>query len=401
MYCSGGKTMKKRVLSLVLALCMVFSVSAVAFAQEAPVLKFDENGEFKILHVCDCQDGYPANQKMFDYLDTVLKVYQPDLVILGGDNTVGEEKTKELAVEELVKPFVDNKVPFTLVFGNHDYQQGYNNDELFEMYKRYGGEYCLAYDAVPELHGTATHNLPVYASKSNDIKFNLWMFDSGTYVKDENGNDLGYECVTEDQIKWYKDTSNALAQQAGGKVPSLAFQHIIVGDVYDALFAESPIALGAVTREFNGKIYSFFPKLHNFSGFLLEYPCPGVYNFGQFDAMVEQGDVLGVFSGHDHTNDFETEIDGVKIINTPSASSESYRSPVNNGARLITVKEDDAWNFTSEVITYNDLVIGNEDFAEKIGTSKLEAMLMNFLGDFALAITKLAAVFSRIIFLGK
>lgn len=384
--------MAKRILSIILALCMLFGVCAAASAEEAPVLKFDENGEFKILHLCDCQDGYPADARMFEYINTVLETYEPDLVILGGDNTVGEEETKELAVEELVKPFVDHKVPFTLVFGNHDYQQGYTNDELFEMYKRYGGEYCVAYDAVPELHGTATHNLPIYSSKSNDIKFNLWMFDSGAYV------DGGYDCVRKDQIDWYKATSNALAQQAGGKVPSLAFQHIIVGDVYDVLFAESPIALGEITREFNGKIYSFFPKLHNFTGFLIEYPCPGVDNEGQFDAMVEQGDVLGIFSGHDHPNSFETELDGIKIINTPSPTYNSYSSIVNKGSRLITIKEDDNWNFTSELITYNDLVINDAEFAEAIGESKAVAILYNFLGDLALALTKIASIFSAIIF---
>lgn len=384
--------MAKRILSIILALCMLFGVCAAASAEEAPVLKFDENGEFKILHLCDCQDGYPADARMFEYINTVLETYEPDLVILGGDNTVGEEKTKELAVEELVKPFVDHKVPFTLVFGNHDYQQGYTNDELFEMYKRYGGEYCVAYDAVPELHGTATHNLPIYASDSNDIKFNLWMFDSGAYV------DGGYDCVRKDQIDWYKATSNALAQQAGGKVPSLAFQHIIVGDVYDVLFAESPIALGEITREFNGKIYSFFPKLHNFTGFLIEYPCPGVDNEGQFDAMVEQGDVLGIFSGHDHPNSFETELDGIKIINTPSPTYNSYSSIVNKGSRLITIKEDDNWNFASELITYNDLVINDAEFAEAIGESKAVAILYNFLGDLALALTKIASIFSAIIF---
>lgn len=384
--------MAKRILSIILAFCMLFGVCAIASAEEAPVLKFDENGEFKILHLCDCQDGYPADARMFEYINTVLETYEPDLVILGGDNTVGEEETKELAVEELVKPFVDHKVPFTLVFGNHDYQQGYTNDELFEMYKRYGGEYCVAYDAVPELHGTATHNLPIYSSKSNDIKFNLWMFDSGAYV------DGGYDCVRKDQIDWYKATSNALAQQAGGKVPSLAFQHIIVGDVYDVLFAESPIALGEITREFNGKIYSFFPKLHNFTGFLIEYPCPGVDNEGQFDAMVEQGDVLGIFSGHDHPNSFETELDGIKIINTPSPTYNSYSSIVNKGSRLITIKEDDNWNFTSELITYNDLVINDAEFAEAIGESKAVAILYNFLGDLALALTKIASIFSAIIF---
>ena len=389
--------MKKRILAALLAVCLVFASGTIAFAggeTADPILKFDENGEFKILHLCDCQDGYHADGRMIEYINYVLEVYEPDLVILGGDNTVGEEETKELAVAELVEPFVTHKTYFTLVFGNHDYQQGYTNDELFEMYKKHGGEYCLAYDAVPELHGTATHNLPVYSKDGSQVKFNLWMFDSGAYV--ESGD---YDCVRKDQIDWYIKESNALAQQNGGKVvPSLAFQHIVVGEAYDALFGEFPFALGILTPQYNGKIYSYLPKLHNFSGFLLEPPCPGIDNEGQFQAMVDQGDVLAVFSGHDHMNDYETEIDGVKIINTPSPTYNSYSSIVNKGARLITVKEDDTSTFTSELLKFNDLVIENPELAEVFDLSVSEAKLYNFLGDFALAMAKICSIFSMIIY---
>ena len=98
--------MKKRIISLLLAVCMVFGMSAVAFAEEEPTLRFDENGEFTILHLADCQDGYPADTRMLAYIDAVLKMYEPDIVILGGDNTVGEEETKREAIEELVSVFV-------------------------------------------------------------------------------------------------------------------------------------------------------------------------------------------------------------------------------------------------------------------------------------------------------
>lgn len=389
--------MKKRILAALLAVCFVIGSGVMAFAQgetAAPVLKFDENGEFKILHLCDCQDGYPADGRMFDYINYVLDVYDPDIVVLGGDNTVGEQETKQLAINELCEPFVKNKTYFTMVFGNHDYQQGYTNDELFEMYQKAGGEYFLAYDADPTLHGTATHNLPVYSKDGSQVKFNLLMFDSGTYV--ESGD---YDCVRKDQIDWYIETSNALAEQNGGKVvPSLAFQHIVVGEAYDALFAEFPFALGALTPQYNGKIYSYLPKLHNFTGFLLEPPCPGIDNEGQFRAMVDQGDVLAVFSGHDHMNDYETEIDGVKIINTPSPTYNSYSSIVNKGARLITIKEDDTSTFTSELLKYNDLVIENPELADVFDLSVFEAKLYNFLGDFALALAKFCSIFSMLMF---
>ena len=111
--------MKKRIFAALLALCLIFSAFCVSASAEGTKLKFDENGEFKILHICDCQDNYPAHKELLVYIDTVLKTYKPDLVVLGGDNTVDKAETKELAVEELVKPFVDNEVYFTLVFGNH------------------------------------------------------------------------------------------------------------------------------------------------------------------------------------------------------------------------------------------------------------------------------------------
>lgn len=391
--------MKKRIFAVVLTLCLVFSAAfcVSASAAEPAKLSFDENGEFKILHICDCQDNYPAHEELLAFLDTALKTCEPDLVVLGGDNTVDEAKTKELAIEELVKPFVENKVYFTLVFGNHDREQGVDNDTLLKMYQKYGGEYCLAYDEIPELSGTATHNLPVYSSKGDELKFNIWLFDSGSSIH-ENDEWLGYDSVHEDQINWYKEKSKTLLDNNGKMVNSLAFQHIIVSEVYDEMFVESPFAMGELSREFDGKIYSFLPKTNNFSGFLGEFPCPGYINYGQFDAMVETGNVLGIFSGHDHVNDFEVVRDGIRIINTPGASVESYGYSFTRGARLLTIKEDDTSTFESELITYNNLALENADFAEVSGISRIEAIFSNFAHDILIAFGKLSGIFAAILY---
>ncbi len=389
--------MKKRIFAAMLALCLIFSAFCVSASAEETKLSFDENGEFKILHLCDCQDNYPANKEMLVFIDTVLKTYKPDLVVLGGDNTVDKAETKELAVEELVKPFVENEVYFTLVFGNHDREQGVDNDALLKMYQKYGGKYCLAYDAVEELSGTANHYLPVYSSDGSEMKFNVWLFDSGTSIHDGD-TWLGYDSVREDQIEWYKSESEKLVDGKGKMVNSLAFQHIIVSDVYDKMFVEAPFAMGELTREFNGKIYSFLPKTNNFSGYLFEYPCPGYINYGQFDAMVETGNVLGILSGHDHINSFEVEMDGIRIINTPGATVNSYGNDVMRGARLLTINEDDTSTFDSKLIRYTDLAIENADFAKAIGMNKIVAKLTNFGGEILLAFGKLSGIFAAILY---
>ncbi|MBE6820739.1 MAG: hypothetical protein E7516_06780 [Ruminococcaceae bacterium] len=390
----------KRILSLALVLVMVFSAFAVnASAADDGVLRFDENGEFKIMHICDCQDDYPANPEMLIFLDAVVKEYKPDLVVLGGDNTVGPEnmtkEDKEAAINELVSVFVKNETYFTLVFGNHDHQQGFNDDELFVMYKFFGGKYCLAYDADPSLTGTATHALPVLGSDSIKTGLMLYMFDSNEYVS-VNGTSE-YDCVHPDQIEWYKSVSKAAEIANGKKVPALAFQHIIVGEVYDALFHESPFDMGELSRSFNGKIYSFLPRTENIeSGFLFEFPCPGYYNHGQFDAMVERGDVMGVFSGHDHTNDFVTELDGIKIVNTPGATHGGYSTDFNRGVRMITVNENNPGTFETEVVTTRQLALDNSDYAEEVGISKFGAMIVIAFGEFLMAMGKFTGIFSRL-----
>ncbi len=393
----------KRIFSIAVALILAFgacfslSASAIDLSIAEP-LRFDENGEFKVMHLTDCQDIYPADSRMLEFIDTALKTYQPDLVVLGGDNTIGPKDTKEEAIKELVTPFVENEVYFTLVFGNHDREQGLENDELLKLYQKHGGKYCLAYDAVPSLHGTATHMLPVLGSgNSLETKFAVYLFDSGSHAYDENGNDLGYDSVTPDQIDWYKNTSNLLKKAAGKTVNGIAFQHIIVGEIYDVLFRESAVEMGELSRSFNGKTYSFLPKTENINGFLFEFPCPGYYNHGQFDAMVEQDDITGIFSGHDHTNSFDVEYKGIRIVNTPGATYHAYGSDLNRGMRMITVKENDTTTFETEVITYNDLAIADSDFAAAVEINSFSATISNVLGDMLLGLSKLTALFSSVI----
>lgn len=351
----------KKVLSIVLAIAMLLTCSVMAFAADSdlPILRFDENGEFRILHLTDCQDEYPAHEEMLQFIEHSIKKYEPDLVVLGGDNTVDGDGEQEQAVAEIVKIFVENETYFTLVFGNHDREYGPQEEQinhnaiLLSYYQKYGGKYCLAYDQVPTLSGVATHNLPIMSSENPlKVAYNLYMFDSGTGgYTDENGNG-GYECVYPDQIEWFKTTNKMYTTLNGGKViPSMAFQHIIVGEIMDVFYKEKSEVLFSIESKFcNGKEYDL--TFADFSaikdGMLTEPPCPGVENFGQFDALVEQGTVA-VFSGHDHVNTFTVELNGVDIVNTPGCTFNSYGQDYNRGGRLITLHEGET-EYDSEVL---------------------------------------------------
>ncbi len=370
----------KKLMAILMSIVMLFSLCAVASAASGDndVLKFDENGEFVIFNICDMQDKFPMHETTKAFVTDMLKIYKPDLVVLGGDNTVASKETKADAVKEICDMFVENETYFTLVFGNHDDEQGVSREELLALYQQFGGKYCLAYDAVEELSGVGTHNLTVKSSDGSKVAYNLYMFDSNTYVSDADGNHLGYDSVRPDQIEWYKNTAAEIKAENGGEtVYAMSFQHIIVQDIYDMMFFKSPVALGEATLNFFGRTYTYFPYVHNIKdGFLLEAPCPGYYNFGQFDAFVETGDVVATFSGHDHLSSFTVEKDGVDIVNTPGCSFESYGDNATRGIRMLTINEADTSVYTSEMLTVSDYVLGDGEYLTQFGDiTKLDAIL--------------------------
>lgn len=395
--------MTKKIISAILALCIVFAAAIPSFAASGSnKLRFDKNGEFRILHICDLQDDYPIEKETVTFVNYIIDKNQPHIVVLGGDNCISSKENKEKAIKEICDIFVAKKVYFTLVFGNHDDEQGVDKDTLLKYYQKHGGKYCLAYDDDKSLHGAAIHNLPVLASDSNEIKFNLWMFDTNTYVYDENDPEkrLGYDNVREDQIEWYKEKSKQLEKKAGRKVNSIAFQHMVPPEVYDAMFPTFFFDLSPVTETYNnGKHYPvIFPNTSAFKGHIYEPPSPGVYNHGHYDAMVERGDVLGVFVGHDHENSYETEHKGIMIVNTPSNTYHSYSTELNKGARLITVNEEDTSTFTTEVLEVNGYALRDGDFAEAMGINRFAAGFYCVAANLLLLLKNLSAPVAWLIF---
>ena len=341
----------KKIISILLVVSMLFSLSVTVFAAgtEENVLRFRKNGTFKILVLADVQDVYPIDDAMVAFINEALDYAKPDLVVFDGDNIVTEDVR---AYEQLLYPLVSRNVPFTFVFGNHDVErENFTAEQQLAEYQKYPG--CLAFDADPALHGCANHNLLIYSSKGNDIAFNLWMFDSGTSLHDENGEWLGYDWVRADQIEWYNNTRDAITEANGGKlVYSIAFQHIIPKEAVEVLFYESDVSLGELTYNFNdGGVYSFVPKIDKFDGYIFEKSCCGNGSDGQWDAMKAGGDVLALVVGHDHVNSFVADINGIDLVQTPGATYHSYYNKMLQGARIIELDEGDLDSYYTYELT--------------------------------------------------
>ncbi len=312
-------------------------------------IRFDENGKLKILHIADTHLNY---DKHFDASVWVIAeacdVEKPDLVVLTGDNThpnEDPEKTKEL-INALMNIFESRKIPVAVTFGNHDAEKGpMTRKDIMEYYKTFS---CvISADDSTDFKNCATFNIPVLASDSDKTKFNLWVFDSGDYDEDEPRH---YDRVRTEQIKWYKETAAKLKEENGGEtVNSVVFQHIIVPEIYDVLKkvdSKKPYALPHIYNE--GEYYMFDPEQVNY-GKLNEKPCPGYYNDGQFDALVETGDVLAMFTGHDHTNAFGVRNQNIDIYTSPMTRYKGLAYTTQYGYRVVEIDEKDTSKYITRV----------------------------------------------------
>lgn len=343
-----------------LGLCAVLLVSLISMvfaADAAPVLQFDENGEFKILIVADTQDIDKPQKETIALLEAELDAAQPDLVVFLGDQIHGPSTGKSVertqkALDAILQPIAERSLQFAVVFGNHDDEGGVSKETQMEYYQSYPG--CLA--SAGNVTGVGNYNLLVYGSDGKTPVVNLWFFDSGSYAPEGQGK---YDWVRQDQLDWYLETEAALAAQNGGTpIPAYAFQHIIVPDIYDAMdiVPSSEKKNGAVEGYGcrKGTYYSAASVME--AGTLGEAPCPPDVNGGEFAAWKQGGDIVAGFFGHDHVNDFIIPYEGIDLINTNSTGFYIYGAGENHGARLVTLRESDPTAYETHMLYYKDLI---------------------------------------------
>ncbi len=361
----------KKLSSLLLALVMMFgSVTFLssAVSDNGHKLQFREDGTFKILQLSDIQDNLYLQPLTKNFIIDLLDRTQPDLVILTGDNIGPNKAFTKWGNKRLIKNVMDifegRGIRVAAVFGNHDGENRMTKDEQLAFYQEYTCFIGAETEEGKALTGSGTYNLPVMSSKDEGkTVFNLWLFDSQEYNEE---NDLGgYGCVQKDQIEWYVKTEKALTDENGGKpVPSLAFQHIIIPEVYEVLLETGEAEnweITFTTEDYaegysmikSDIVYTLPEKYRDEDTFLSETCCSPEYSNGQVQAMIENGNVLGIASGHDHKNSFVIPYKGVDIIQTPTVGFGSYGDE-NRGARVITLNEKDLSAYDTDVIFFRD-----------------------------------------------
>lgn len=276
-------------------------------------LKFNADKKFKIVQFTDVHFIYdnPKSDISLERIKEVVDAEKPDLVIFTGDVIYGKPAEKSLrTVLNLVS---ERKIPFAVTFGNHDDEQGLTRKQLFDIIKTI--PYNLT-STTPGISGVTNFILPLKSSDGQKDAAVLYCIDSNSYSSLEGVG--GYDYIKFDQINWYRNNSRKFTDKNGGKpLPAMAFFHIALPEFNQAASDETAILTG--TRK--------------------EKACAPQLNSGLFVSMKEMGDVMGVFVGHDHDDDYAVYWKGILLAYGRYTGGNTVYNNLSNGGRVIEMSE--------------------------------------------------------------
>lgn len=292
---------------LILGLTMLMCIGQ-AFAQNT--LRF-KKGLFKIVQITDLHYklGVKASEQGLACVREMVETEKPDLVVVTGDIIYSAPADSTLSV--VLKTFAKLGVPFCMTFGNHDYDFKTPAVALYNQMQKTPN--CV----MPVLQGKNTdYSLSILSSNGKRTAAVLYCID--THNKPAIGGIGGYQWISHNQITWYRQRSTVYKQKNGGRpVPSLAFLHI-------------PLP------EFN---YATDNTQCPMYGSRLEKAYSPSLNSGMFASIKEMGDIMGVFCGHDHDNDYAVSYFNVLLAHGRFSGGNTEYNHLKRGARVIVLKE--------------------------------------------------------------
>jgi len=319
-----------KILTVIIIAALSAQVNAIS--PKTGDFRFNAEGKFKIVQITDThiQWDSPYLSDVVDMLNEVLDAEKPDLVIFTGDVVTGKPYQKGL--ELVTEPVIKRSIPWALVYGNHDEEQDLSRAELSALIDKQP-YFAGNMKKIKNVTGYGNYVIEIKGRSGNKPEALLYCMDSRAYSTLKPTVE-GYGWFAFDQVAWYRRTSEKYTAQNGGNpLPSLAFFHI-------------PLPEYRQFDQYKG------PK----EGGKLEDECAPEVNSGMFLSMLEKGDVMGTFVGHDHINDYIFNYYGIALAYGRFSGSKTTYTEMKNGVRVIELTEHER-GFRTWIRLNNEIVI--------------------------------------------
>lgn len=248
----------------------------------------------------------------------MIKDEKPQLIVFTGDTIDGEYcNDARFTFINFCKKIDELKIHWAFVFGNHNETGNASKEELLEACSPF--KYCLSEEDPEGVHGVANFHISIKDKNTKEDKFSLFFLDYGS-----NSNDYHYDWIHKNQTEWLKITNSKY-----NNIPAYIFFHV-------------PVA------EFK-RIDELYQGKH------LEKVDVSIHKSNFFDEMVSEKNIIAMFCGHDHYNNYCTKYKGIDLCYGQNSGFDFYNSklPKKRGARIIDINFNDIKTLKTRVIYFS------------------------------------------------
>ncbi|KAF1318607.1 Inactive purple acid phosphatase 29, partial [Globisporangium splendens] len=233
------------------------------------------------------------------FMNALLDAEMPDFVVFSGDNVQTlNVSNHQSAVDAFTQGVETRGIPYAVILGNHDDENGFPREEVMELVLQKNNSY--AQRGPTTIDGVGNYLLTVEApvngawGNAGAPVLQMYFLDSGGYPNATRYPNVTskYDWIKDNQVEYYHNLSVAAQQNASrtSPDPAIMFFHIPLRE-YDYTAAEASTT--------NGE------KNENVSSSDIESSL--------FSALVDRDEVKVTFAGHDHINEYCHKRQGIQL----------------------------------------------------------------------------------------
>lgn len=272
------------------------------------VKKEHEDDGFKIVQLADlhlgvgknrCLDEYPhhdkceADSKTLKFVEEVLDIEKPGFVVFSGDQIMGDRSLQdsESVLYKAVDPVIRRRIPWAMVWGNHDDEGSLSRWELSKLAMElpYSRFQISPHDTKDNTFGVGNYAHQIFYENDPEVAaLSLYFMDSHKYSK--TGKIYpGYDWLKEEQLEYiqslYERGMKSHIKENIHRHAAMTFIHIPLPEYLNLDSKKRPGESNELIGTFKEGVTA--PR----------------YNSGGLVALDKIGvDVVGC--GHDHCNDY-------------------------------------------------------------------------------------------------
>ncbi|KAF1316241.1 hypothetical protein FI667_g15558, partial [Globisporangium splendens] len=264
-------------------------------------LHYTGNPNYPCLDAPRSVNGEPCTEAlMTTFIDDLLDVEKPDLVVFSGDNAgASTVADRQVAVDAFTMRVEARKIPYAVILGNHDDDNGFPREEALRLVME--KNYSYTERGPMTIDGVGNYRLSVQApvdgpwGNAADNVFHMYFLDSGSHPNKTRHPDVVsnlYDWIHPSQVDYYMNLSREAQEEAGTlrPLPAVMFFHIPLQE-----HAQGALEYWRRTGEMSEKVAAS--------------SVPSTL----FSTLVRRGEVKATFSGHDHTNAYCYRRRGIQL----------------------------------------------------------------------------------------